>query len=398
MATKVLTREEIYQLFITELQNQDSTLTDDTEGSLIDVLAGVVSTVAAQISRLTVSEYARTFFESADGPEITGGVDNLETLAVDHFGSQFARPPASKATGTVTFSRATADYGAFTIPAGSEVATDTNANGVKQTFVTSAAAEVGAAATSIDVEVEAAVAGTAGNVSSATVTNIVSTLEDSSLTVTNASAMAGGSDTETDAEYRQTISQLLQSLKGATLAALQSKALAVSGVAYATAIEVNTPVIEYDIAGEDIAAGATYFRIPYAYIYIADVNGNSTDSLVASVQTDIDLVRAAGVKVQVLGASAVSLNWTAGITLDAGGPNFATLSSDPALIEASMEEYIKGLPIGTDFDRTIADAAILAIWGSAGTGDLTAFTTSLPVGNVDVADTEKLIPGTVEVS
>lgn len=395
--TQVLTRQELFDMFITELQNQSSKLTDTSDGSIVDLLAGVTAQVLSEVNQLTVDEFKKTFFETANGPAVTGGADNLETLAVDHFGDSFARPAASKATGTVTFSRPNDDEGEVTIPAGTVVETEADANGEKQQFETDTEAKLGATDLSVDADVTAQEAGTDGNVAASKITGIESTLTDSSITVTNSAAMSGGADEESDAEYRETIRDKLQSLKGATLSALESKAKSVSGVSTATAIEKYLPVIEYDIGGASIAAGAEFFRLPYGKIYIADTNGNASDSLVSSVQDEIDDFRAAGVKVEVIGASAVSINWEAEYTLDPGGPNYTELSSDATKIVDSMKQYLADLAIGTDFVRDDADAAILAIWGSGGTGDLTAFSTKSPVGDVTIQENEKAVSGTVKV-
>lgn len=398
MASKpLLTREEFRQLFIDELAGADTPLTDDNEGSIVDIVSGVAAEMASEVAQLIVEEFGKTFFGTAEGPETTGGTDYLEVLAVDHFGPAFARPAAQKATGEVTFSRANDDAGAVTIAAGTVVETAANANGETTRFVTTAEVELDADDLTVIAQVEAEDAGTGGNVAPTTVNRVVTTLTDATITVSNVASMTGGTNQETTAQYRETIRSLLNSLKGATLLALESAALAVAGVSTATAIEKMIPVIQYDIGGSAIEPGAEFFRIPYAYIYIAGPNGTASDALVSSVQLDIDSKRAAGVKVEVVGADAIALNWSASYTLDPGGPNFATLSSDSSQISDSMEQYIADLPIGTDFVRVTAEAAILAIWGPAGTGDLTAFETVAPVGDVSVDENQKLVAGDVEI-
>lgn len=391
----MLTRQQLYDLFVTELQAQQSRLTDTSEGSLIDVLAGITSQVLSEMSELTVAEFAKTFFDSADGPEVTGSSDDLQTLAVDHFGDSFARPAATKAAGTVTFSRVSAAAGDCTIPAGTTLATAANANGEKTRFVTTA--EVTMTATSIDAIVECTTAGVGGNVAADKVITVESTLTDASITVNNDEVMSGGDDEQNDAQYRETIRNQLKSLKGATLSALQATALTVAGVETATAIEELMTAIQYNIGTGLPVPGAAYFQFPFARIYIADVNGTASDTLVEDVQAAIDAVRAAGVKVTVIGADAVTQNWTASVTLNAGGPNFAELSSSKTKLLATMSQYIAGLAIGTGFNRTAAQNAVLAIWGPAGTNDLTAFTISAPIGDVAITATQKLVAGTMSI-
>jgi hypothetical protein len=394
MAT-ILTRQQIYTMWVTELQAQQSALTDLNEGSLIDVQAGVTAQILAVLSKLTVEEFAKTFFNSADGPEVTGGADDLQTLAVDHFGDDFARPVAGKATGSVTFSRATTAFGNVLIPAGTALLSVANAAGQKSRYVTTT--DVTMTTTSIAANIECDTAGSAGNAAIGAISTIQSTLLDSGIVVTNAAALANGVDKYTDAQYRSYIINKLQSLKGATLLALQATALTVAGVVTATAIETLVTVIPYNPGTSLPVPGAAYFQFPYAYIYIADANGTASATLVNTVQAALDLVRAAGVKVSAVGAGAVSLNWTVAITLNAGGPNFATFQTDKTQLINSMKTYINTLAIGTGFVRATAQTAILAIWGPTGTNDITAIVTSVPTGDVAITSTQKLVAGSVNI-
>jgi hypothetical protein len=393
----VKSQQELYDEFIQELQSQSQgELSDENDGSINDVLAGVVSFAVSELSRLTIDEFRKTFFDTANGPEVTGGPDDLETLAVDHFGENFARPAATAATGTVTFSRPNTDAGNVIIPAGTIVKTAPNANGQSQRFETEA--QVTLVTTSISATVNAIVAGEDGNVLANTITLIESALTDSSVTVDNGSNFSGGAPEQNDVDYRETIRNRLTTLTGATLVAIIAGAKTVPGVETATAIENEMVVIEFDISTDLPKVGAEYFRIPQVVLYIADVNGTADSALIQNTYEALQSIRAAGVRIDIAGAVALSLNWTAGITLNPGGPNYTELSSDPSPIADSMEDYIRDLPIGDDFIKDDADAAILAIWGPAGTNDLVDFVTTIPSGNVPAAANEKLIPGTVEIA
>lgn len=394
MANEVPSQQEIYDLVKNEIQSRDPNLTDFEEGSILDSLAGGYSVGAQEIIRLILNRFSKTFFNTANGPEVTGGPDDLQTLAVDHFGDSFSRPEAAKAVGTVTFSRPTTGAGAVSILAGTIVKTDKDANGEEQRFQT--LSDVTLTGLTIDASVEAIEAGTAGNVGAGTVINLETSLTDDTVTVSNASAFAGGSETSTDAEYREFIRNQVEVIRGATKASIEAAALNVAGIETATAIETLQAVIEWDVGGS-MTIGE-FFRIPRVKLYVADVNGTASSALIDNVETAVALVRACGVFVEVLAATPLSLDWDATITLDPGGPNFAELSSDTSKIVTSMEEYVKALPIGTGFDRGLAKLAILDIWGSGGTGDLTDFVTNTPSGGVTAAATEKLIPGTVTIS
>lgn len=392
----IKSQQELYDLFITELQSQAPALTDENEGSINDVLAGVTSVAVDELQATVVDEFAKTFFETAHGPEVTGGPDDLERLAVDHFGLPFARPAATKAVGVVTFARPTAAAGDCVIPAGTIVKTEPNANGEAQRYQT--VAEVTLVALTINASVEALVAGTEGNATANKVTKLESTLTDDTVTVNNALAFAGGEAEQNDADYRETIRQRLTSLTGATIAAIQAGALSVAGVETATALEAEIVVIECDPSTGIKLVGKTPFRIPRVRLYIADANGTADQALMDAVAAAIADIRAAGVRIDIAAATALLIDWTATITLNPAGPNYGTLASDPTMIEDSMRDYIRELPIGTGFTIATANAAILAIWGPSGSDDISAFTTSVPSGNIPATAEEKLIPDVVQVA
>lgn len=394
MATQVPSQQELYDLFQNEVQARNPELTDFEEGSKLDSLGGGFSTAGQEVTKLIIDQFAKTFFSTANGPEVTGGSDDLELLATDHFGDSFARPAASPAVGIANFSRPNTNAGNVVIPAGTIVKTEKDSNGNERRFATETLVTM--TGLTVNASVEAVDAGSDGNIGIGTLTVIESALTDPSVVVTNSAAFTGGEEEADDAEYREFIRNKIETLRGATKAAIEASALNVAGVETATAIEDAIPVKEWDIAN-DLPIGA-YFRIPRVRLFIADANGTASQALIDNVDDAIFFVRACGVKIDTIGASALSLNWTASIVLNPGGPNFATLSVNPQLVVDSMEQYLRDLPIGTGFDKGLAKLAIMAIWGPSGTNDLTDFITSVPVGNVSATPTQKIIPGTVGVS
>ena len=387
-------QQEIYDLFIDELQSLAPGLTDTNDGSNIDALAGATSVAISEVVQLTIDEFAKTFFDTANGPDVTGDVDDLENLAVDHFGDAFARPAASSATGEVTFSRATAAAGDCVIAAGTVVKTPIDSSGNSQRFTVDS--EVTLTGTTIDASVTAVVAGTDGNIGVGELTVIETTLTDNTVTVTNAAAFGDGEDTETDTQYRETIRNLIETLRGATKAAIEAAALTVAGVQTATAFEELQYVMEWDIATGAVVPGEDYFGIPRVKLYVADANGVASASLLASVTTAVDLVRACGVRIEILSGSALTLNWTMAVTLNPSGPNYATLQTDTTMIVDTMTQYIQDLDVAESFVIATAEAYILSLWGPSGTDDLTAVATSVPSGSVAPAANQKLIPGTIQ--
>lgn len=394
MATQVPSQQDLYDLFKNEVQAVNPELTDFEEGSKLDSLGGGFSTAGQEVVKLIIDQFSKTFLDTAHGPEVTGSTDDLEILAVDHFGDSFARPAAEPAVGVVNFTRPTSDAGNVTIPAGTIVKTEKDSNGKEQRFATEATVVM--TGLSINASVTAVEPGTEGNVQIGTVTVIETALTDPTVVATNAAAFTGGEAEDTDAEYREFIRNKIETLRGATKAAIEAAAVNVAGVETATAIEDAIAVKEWDIGG-DVPVGA-YFRIPRVRLFIADANGTASQALIDNVDDAVFPVRACGVRVEVVGATALPVNWTASIVLNPSGPSFAEFSSDPSRIVDTMIEYLNELAIGTGFDRGLAKLAIMAIWGPSGTDDLTDFNTSIPVGNISALATDKIIAGTVVIA
>ena len=396
MSTSVSTQKQLYEIIKSAIESQDGDFSDFNEGSMLDILSGSFTTGMNEISELIISEFGKTYFETAHGPEVTGNVDDLQNLAVDHYGDKFKRPEANEATGTVTFSRANIIAGDVTILAGTVVKTKKDSSGEEFLFET--IIDVLLTGLNIDADVIAQVAGTDGNVDPLKVLVIETALTDSSVEVSNAAKFAGGDSEQDDAEYRETIRNLIQSLAGATKTAIEGAILSVSGVSIATLIERERVVIDYDISGEEILAGSSFFRIPYPVAYIADENGQSSQGLIDAVIEAVRSIKACGVAIEVLGATAIALSWDGAYSLNAGGPNFAELSTDFSKITDTMADYIRGLGIGESFIITDANDYIFSIWGPAGTNDMTAFNTNSPVSNISVTSIEKIIPDVMSIN
>lgn len=388
MTTTVKSQQELYQVFKDEVVSLAPDFADFSPGALFDIIAGATSMIGNELAELIVAEFSKTFFGLAEG-------DDLEKLAVDHFGDSFAKPDAVKASGVVTFSRPNNSAGNITIPEGTVVKTIKNSAGEEIRFSTDE--DVIITGTSITADVTAAVAGSSGNVMDGKLTVIESALSDPSITVSNSADMAGGADEFDDAEYLAFIKSKILALAGATEAAVEGAAKAVAGVGFAKLTTIERVVIDYDIETMGILEDAIYFRIPYPVIYVADENGNSSQALIDAVKAAIHFVRACGVKVDVKGAVAYEVDWTSTITLNPAGPNYAEFLSDISKITDTMKAYIDSLAIGSGFVRAAANAYILSIWGPAGTDDITAFSSSVPAGDVAGATGQKLVPGEMEI-
>jgi hypothetical protein len=379
--------QELYDIYKNRVQALDPELTDFSDGSVNDILAGSTATLVQELTRLLLDRFRLTYLASSTGQD-------LEFLATDHFGDKFARPGATRSVGIVTFSRPNTDAGNITIPTGTIVKTGADANGESQRFETIAPVTI--TTLEINASIRAIEGGPRGNVQAGSITEIETALTDPSIVVTNDDETTGGAAELSDADYRVFVENLIEQLKGATKAAVLAAAQNVAGVENVAAIEFSQTVIEYDESVPETVGDP--FKISRVRVYIADANGNANAALIANVEAAILETRACGVFVSVLGASPFSLDWDASITLDPGGPNFASLQSDPQPILDDMTEYLQDLSIGSNFNRALARQAILNIWGPAGSGDLTNFEINDPSGDVSLNENQKIIPGTVSIT
>lgn len=395
MAATFRSISELIDIYNTEVQVQNADLTDFSEGSINDVLSGSGSTIVHELMNVLLKEFQKSFFLTANGPEVTGDEDDLQTLAVDRFGEDFERPGAAYALVDVTLSRPTSAAGDCPIAVDTVVKTLPDSNGVEQRFKIVSAVTM--TALSISATAQAVEPGVDGNVDATKISVIETTLLDPSITVSNPADAVGGAPEEDDSEYRETIKNLIKTLGGASASAIEAKALTVAGVEKSTAVEFLQFVKEWDISTGSVVG--EYFGIPRARLYISDINGEASQALIDAVKAAILNVRACGVRVEVIGSEALSLNWSASLVLDPSGPNFTEFTDDAQKIIDTMQLYMQDLDSGETFDRSAADAAMLALWGPAGTGDLTAegFSTVSPVGDVEPDENEKIVPGTVVI-
>jgi len=383
---QVRTQQELYDIFKDEVQVSNPTLTDFTDGSINDAVAGAFSVAANELQALLIDKFVLTLFEGATGQD-------LEDLATDHFGESFARPGASNAIGVVEFTRPTFTNGAVTIPAGTVVKTDQDANGETKSYNTLLTVAMGVSDLSVFASVEAQDAGTVGNTEAGTVINIESTLTDPTVVVNNAVDILGGEEELDDVDYLEYIRNEIQKLSGGSCEAIQAALENVPGIEQATVKEFIGYVIGWDISGS-LPVGDP-FIIARVKAFISDANGTANAALIDLAKEAIKTVKGCGVMVEVFAAVAVTQDWTAAITLNPGGPNYSSLSVDTAPIITSMTEYLQNLDIGDDFVRTIARAAIMDIWGPDGSNDLTDFQTVTPTGDVSTEDNERLVPGVI---
>ena len=389
MAQEVRTVQQYYNIYRDSVLSRAGELTDFNPGSIHDILAGANSIAINELAELVIYEFRKLWFETATGSD-------LEALALDRYGAKFARPAATKSTVTLNFSRPNTDLGDVTIPKGTSVSTKTDSDGNTIDFSTLKAVTMTGLTASVSAESDET--GSNRNVGASKLTVLNTALTDSTVTVTNSSPSAGGADVENDSDYNVTIKSLLQSLTGGTKAAIKGVLEAIAEIQFVSLVEDEITVIEYDIATNTPKSGAKWFNFVRSIAYVADSEGQSSAGLLEKARNAVATAQACGPTIRIEGAVVLTMNWTATITLNPSGPNFAELTNDTARVEASMKEYIdQELAIGESFTRSDAEAYILKIWGSAGSDDITQFSTITPTGNINALGNNKLRASTIEI-
>lgn len=290
-------------------------------GTRYDMIVGAAAAVADRVIGYAADRFKATYVDGAKGTDLT-------VLADDHYGiERFAAVPAS---GNVTFTRLAPTGVSVTIPTGTKLATARNAQGVEIRFATSAPAAWGSGVGgTVTVNVQAQIAGVAGNVAAASITRILDPLPES-FSVTNAALLAGGAEVETDDALRARVRGFSTTIRRGTFAALEFGAKEVPGVANATAVE-------------DVTGAAT--------VYVADASGGSTGtpqdvvvglspdgSMTRTVAIELMNWRAVGAKVGVVGGALLTVDVAVQLTLRAGANAAALLTSIQSAIAARMAQ------------------------------------------------------------
>jgi uncharacterized phage protein gp47/JayE len=370
---QTLTFNQLVTNIATAVQSAASALLDFTVGSVLRATAEATAAVTLWLQAIALQILTLTRAATSVGSD-------LDSWVADY---GLTRQAAAAATGQVTFSRFTATQQAQ-VPAGAAVQT---ADGTQQFAVTvdttngawnaGLNAYVLAANTaSVSVPVQAATAGSGGNVQSGTVT-VITTPVPGIDTVTNASAFTNGIDAETDAALRARFVLYLASLSKATKTA----------VGYAvTSVQQG---LDYTLT-EDYAYDGAY-QPGYFYVVVDDGTGHPSDTLISTVYAAIDAVRGLTITFGVFAPVVLTADVTMVLTT-ASGYTHATVVGEVA---AALQNFINGLLVGQSLPYTqLASVAYDVPGVTNATGIL------LNSGTSDLAanDQHKVLAGTMTIS
>jgi uncharacterized phage protein gp47/JayE len=332
----------------------------DTLSALVAALSrrlGEQSATAAQI----VSDF---FVNSAAG------------TALDRRGEGNEGSPRKDAVGSVGSMTVTrpAGGGAITIPAGTlTFGTVPDANGARQTFVTTADLTMGAGVTSADVDAESTTLGLAANITAGTLLQITS----STSLVTGATAAAtftGGDEAESNEAYRIRLRLLAQSKAKANGDGLLAAVLGVSGAAFARVVEQAT-------------------QNPPVLIYVGNSSGLLPGDLATDVSDAVDAVRAWGIPPTYSAPSVVTVSYTLQLVWDTA--RAIDMPAVTALIEADLDAYVASLNLGADRTHRINRVRDIVMgYKRVGVVDLVD-DTLLPAANQTLTDDEMAVYGGV---
>jgi len=286
----------------------------DIAGSDLNLLAGATSLMGEEISAQLAQCLLDSFSDTAQG-------DALDRLAGDRYG--LTRLGATPSTVSLTFTRPTFAGGAGSIPAGTRVQTNAGAQ-----FAVDTDLAFGGTDLTHVVNATALVVGPDSNVAPGQITTIVDAVFDGTITVTNPSWSAGGTDPETDPAFRGRIREFFATLRRGTLGAIEFGARQVAGVAVATAIEIDN-----SMSGDP--AGAVE-------LIIADANGNASGGMIQQVKDTELLWRAAGIPVFVSGGTVVNQPVTWNLDVESGFGQQAVLSQIAAVTVAVAQFLAPG--------------------------------------------------------
>jgi len=312
------------------VQGAAASLLDLTVGSVLRAILEANASVALWLQWLIVQVLATTRLATSTGADC------------DSFGADFGftRLPAVAASGQVTFSRFTPSVAAL-VPVGTQVSAVGNGQGFVVVADAGNAAysaanngyQLAAGIASVTATVAALVPGSAGNVQPGAISVVNSAIAGVDV-VSNALALTGGMDAESDAAFRARFGNYLASLSRATAQAIGSAIAAIQqGLSFVITENINQD-------------GVT--QMGHFVVTVDDGSGNPPASLLATVQQAVNAVRPVGSSFAVQGPVVVPAN--VAVTLVTA--NTAVHAAAIGSVAVAIENYIAALPVGATLSYT----------------------------------------------
>jgi uncharacterized phage protein gp47/JayE len=373
MALQVYTFAQIVSNIATAIQASASAALNFTAGSVLRAIAEAVSGVVLWLQAIVLQILTLTRAASSVGSD-------LDSWCADF---SFPRLAASPATGQVTFSRFTATAQAV-VPINTGVQT---ADGTQKFFVTIDTTNTAYSAllggyvlpantASVNVPVQAVVAGTGGNVQAGTLTVIATAIPNVD-TATNAAAFLNGVDAEPDAAYRARFVLFINSLSKGIKDAIAS---AVAGVQQG---------LNYTLTENEDYSGT--FKPGYFYVVVDDGTGAASADLLARVSAAVGSVRGFTINYGVFAPAVTAANVVMTVT-SAAGYTHATVVGD---VGTALANFLNSLTLGVSVPYTqLASVA----YGVAGVQNVTAVTLNGGTSDLTANAKHRVVAGTITVN
>lgn len=330
MALSTQTFTQFVSNAVTAIQGAARVLVDLTTGSILRAVVQSTAAIAMWLQGIALQIAALTRFATSFGTD------------ADSWGADFGflRLAAIFASGQVTFSRFTSTNAA-TIQLGSLVQT---ADGTQSYAVIADVSQPTYNATlgvyiippgtsSAVVTVQSTNAAAAANVAAGAITILAQSIPFID-TVSNAAAMTGGADPETDLAYHARFPQFIASLSRATRAAI------------AFAIQSLGPNVNFTITENQSLGGV--FQPGYFFVIADNGTGSPPGSFLTAVGNAVEAVRGETITYGVFAPTLVTANVVMALTTASG-----FLHSDVVVaVTAALQAQINALPIGADLPYT----------------------------------------------
>ena len=387
------TYQENYNIIKARIQS-NFPKSDFTEGSFLDVLTGSFCLGYQELQSLIIQSFSRTFFTN---PATTG--DHLNTLALDHF--NLSRPASTKARGTLKITRKAGNTNAVTVPKNKIFTTGADPELEYKVISSDATIAASAAAdTSVNVNIEALLADTE-DVSY----NLVAGQEWSvdgieNITITNEEEVIGGRGPMNDEDFREYISDFVQSITDGTVTGLEGAARTIPGVYDAKVVKNLVSVGTLTSTGA-LEASPKRFNAIELVLYVAGERSAVNSAVLERAKDIVNMQLSAGEAIKVVASEVRRINITAQIAFGTT-QSAIQLAEDKAQIIEAVEDYINGLPIGTGLNLATMESTtdVNGIIKRNNWDNLvTSFNVTDPPGNmVNTTATRKLVAGTVTLS
>lgn len=312
------------------VQASAAPLLDFTTGSVLRAILEANAGIALWLQWLILLVLQSTRLATSNGAD------------ADSFGADFgfARLGAVAATGQATFSRYTPSQAAL-VPGGTTV---TTADGATSFIVTADPANlawnieqngylIGAGVAGVTVPIAATMPGSAGNVLPGTISLITTSLPGLD-SVTNANALTGGLDAETDPAFRTRFQSFIDSRSRATV---QAVTYAVTSLRQGISCTV-----------QENTDGTGAFAPGRFLVTLDDGSGTPASALIAAAQTAVEAVRPVGSIFAVQAPTRIAADISLSLSLTPGADQATAI----AAVNAAIAGFVDTLPVAASLPYT----------------------------------------------